>query len=94
MFNVAREQYTEPESALYGSRSINFVHDEIIAEVPDDPDIADAAARRLAEVMEETAEPWTPHVPVKASPTLMRCWSKKAKELHDEQGRLVPWEPK
>ncbi|MFH1570391.1 MAG: DNA polymerase, partial [Gemmatimonadota bacterium] len=37
--------------ALYGSRPVIFLHDEIVAEVPSDPAEATAAADRLAEVM-------------------------------------------
>lgn len=92
MFAVAREEYVETDSPLYGCRTVNFVHDELILEVPDDVDKANAAAWRLKEVMEKVAEPWTPHVPVKASPVLMKCWSKKAEAVHDVQGRLVPWD--
>lgn len=94
MWNATKEMYTDTSSVLYGSRLVNMIHDELLAEVPDDADIADAAARRLAAVMEESAAPWTPHFPVKAEPVLMRCWSKKAETAFDSQGRLVPWEKK
>lgn len=94
MWNVAREQYIDLNSALYGSRTVNAIHDELLVEVPDDVDIADVAARRLSQVMEETAAEWTPHCPVKAEPVLMRCWSKKAKQTFDSEGRLVPWRSK
>lgn len=92
MWNVAKEQYTDPDSPLWGCRTVNMVHDELLVEVPDDIDLADAAATKLQDVMEKTAEPWTPHCPVKAEPVLMRRWSKKAQPVRDEAGRLTPWD--
>jgi hypothetical protein len=32
-----------------------------------------------------------PDVKIGASPTLMRYWSKKAEDLFDENGRMIPW---
>jgi DNA polymerase-1 len=89
-FLIARECYTDRESVLYGSRLVNFVHDEFILEVLEA--VAAEAAERLAELMCEGAAPFLPDVPPVAEPLLMRRWSKKAKEIRDENGRLVPWE--
>lgn len=36
MWEVARRQFTEPKSALYGTRNVNFIHDELIAECRED----------------------------------------------------------
>lgn len=91
---VAEEQYCAPASPLYGSRSVAFVHDEIIGEVPDTPAAHDAAMR-LAEVMVQGANKLLPNVPIplsKMEPLLMRTWSKDAKQVFVD-GRLVPWAP-
>jgi len=92
LYEVAREQYTVPSSPLWGCRTVNFVHDELIVEVPDHLDKADAAARRLQEVMVKAYNRWVPRCPVSAEAVLMRRWSKEAKPTYDKQGRLIPWE--
>lgn len=88
-FLISRACYTEPESPLYGSRIVNFIHDEFILESPERG--AAEAAEELARLMVKGASLFLPDVPPKASPLLMRRWSKKAKELRDENGRLIPW---
>lgn len=92
-FLIARECYADPRSVLFGSRIVNFVHDEFICEVPDDH-LASERAHRLAELMVVGATPFLPDVPPVVEPLLARKWSKKAKQVKDQSGRLVPWEPK
>jgi DNA polymerase-1 len=77
-------------TALRGSRVAAFVHDEILLESR--RDVAPEAADRLATVMREASEPWMPDLRLGADPTLMSRWSKKAKTLRDQSGRLVVWE--
>lgn len=89
LWNVARESYLDRSSDLFGSRMVNFVHDEILMEVPEGH--ASEAAMRLKRIMEESMMVWTPAVPQEASPALMRWWDKKAKPVVDDDGRLVPW---
>lgn len=91
-FRVARECYADRKSALYGSRPVAFVHDEIIAEAPEDR--AADAADRLAFVMIESMKKFIPDIPVVAEPTIMRAWLKGAKSVRDKDGRLMVWEPK
>lgn len=94
MWLVAKAQYTEPESPLWNTRTVFFVHDELGVEVPDD-ERADPAARELARLMSVGANEFLPDVPIPVSrlkPLLMRRWSKKAKPCFDASGRLVPWE--
>jgi len=90
-FLIARECYADPCSVLFGARPCNFVHDEFIVEVTDDGRAADAA-ERLAALMVKGAKPWLPDLDVTAEPYLMRRWSKKAKPVRDEEGRLIPWD--
>ena len=92
LFDVAEECYARPGSALYGSRPVMFLHDEIIAELP--AGHASEAANRLSEVMNSAMRKWIPDVPISSSPALMRRWYKKAEAVHDPSGRLIPWEPK
>ncbi len=92
MWRVCCEQYDEPSSALFNTRTVAFVHDEIIGEAPEER--AHEAAMRLADVMVEAANKYLPDVPVqraKLEPVLMRRWSKKAKPVIGADGRLVPW---
>jgi DNA polymerase family A len=78
-------------SPLFGSRIVNFVHDEFICEHP--IDIAHEAAYRVAEIMEETGRRWMPDVPPKVEPALMRRWIKSAEARFDSNKRLIPYEP-
>jgi DNA polymerase I len=91
MWTVARAAYTDPASPLWGSRPVLFLHDEIIAEVPEAT--AHDAATEMARVMMAAAQPFAPDVPITASPALMRRWYKGADPTY-HNGRLVPWEPK
>ena len=86
---VIRACYAEPENILYGSRPVNFVHDETILEVDDD-DRAHDRAVELGRLMVQGANEFLPNVPARVEPLLARCWSKKAKRVL-KNGRLVPW---
>jgi hypothetical protein len=88
-FYVARACYAEPSSPLYGSRMVNFVHDEWITEVPEDR--AHWAAIEQARIMHERAAAFIPDVTPQVEPLLARRWSKKAEPVYRE-GLLVPWE--
>jgi hypothetical protein len=90
LYRAAREAYAEPDSPFFGSRPVVFVHDEIIAEVPESR--AAAASTRLAQIMCEEMALLIPDVKITASPTLMRYWTKDAVETYDVNGTLVPWE--
>lgn len=89
---VTRACYAEPSSVLYGSRLVNFVHDESILEVDDDEHAHDKAIE-LGRVMILGANEFLPDVPARIEPLLARCWSKKSKAVYDANKRLVPWEP-
>ncbi len=77
---------------MYGCRPVCFIHDEIIMETP----IAQAheAALEQERVMCEAMSMYTPDIPIRASPALMRRWYKGADRAFDAHGRLIPWEPK
>lgn len=77
------------ETYLLGSRPVLFVHDEIGIETPEEA--GHEAALELQKTMVEAMEVVCPDVPARASPAMMRRWSKKAKPKFVE-GRLVPWD--
>jgi DNA polymerase I-like protein with 3'-5' exonuclease and polymerase domains len=89
-FLVARACYVDTSSPLFGARIVNFVHDELIVEVRDDERASDAA-EELARLMIEGASKFLPDVPPLAVPYLMRRWSKGAKPVRNDEGRLIPW---
>ena len=89
LYRVAKEQHTDPGSALFATRSVFFIHDEIILEAPEDQ--AADAADRLVSVMVEQFGRFVPDVPPKAEAVIMRRWSKDATPTRDEVGRLIPW---
>ena len=80
----------ELTSPLYGWRSWLSIHDEILLEGPEEE--ADAAARRLREVMEMALAVFTPDVVVEAEPGVGRRWSKGFKPAFDSDGKFVPWD--
>ena len=89
---IAKQQYTDPSGPLWNTRTVAFVHDEFILEVPDD-DRAHDAAVELARLMTVGANEYLPDVPIplsKMEPLLMRRWSKNAQPKFDSRGRLAP----
>lgn len=91
LVRIQEAAWTDRRSPLYGSRPIFFVHDEVISEVPEE--CAHEAAYEQARIMAETAEEYTPDVPMIVEPALMRRWYKDADPVIGPDGRLVPWEP-
>lgn len=91
LYETVYRCYAQPSSALYGSRPAAFLHDEILAEVPED--VAHEAGQELAAVMVEQMRTVCPNIPIKVTPTLMRRWYKNAEPVYDERGRMIPWEP-
>lgn len=82
------------DGPAHGCFPVVFVHDEIIAEVPDNPAGATHAAEWLAETMCAAMSTVCPDVPITAEPALMRRWLKAAEPVRDPAtGLLVPWEP-
>lgn len=88
-FQTAYECYVDRGTALFGSRPVAFVHDELILEVP--TDIAHEASMRLRDVMCEQMARYIPDIPIEAEPALMTRWLKAAEPKY-EAGRLVPWD--
>jgi hypothetical protein len=89
LWRLALEMYATPSSPLHGARAVNFIHDEVILEIPREK--LHEAAERQAKVMVGAAQAYMPDVRVSASPAAMLRWTKGADAAHKE-GRLVPWE--
>jgi len=77
--------------AMYGARPVVFVHDEVIAELPEDH--AHEFAEVQVDIMVRAMQGMCPDVKISASPALMGAWYKNADSVYDGQGRLIPWEP-
>lgn len=87
---VTKACYVDRGSPLYGCRMVNFVHDEIILEVPIGRQ--HEAALELKRLMDQAAAIWLRLVPVpKIEVDAAMRWSKKVVALYDQGGRLVPW---
>ena len=75
-----------------GYRIVNFVHDELVVEIPDGADLT-AAAEEIRELMIAGMRAVVPDVRVEVEYAAATAWSKSAQKRIDEQGRLVPWSP-
>jgi hypothetical protein len=84
-------------SPLYGSRCVNYVHDEFIAETCEA--WGHEVSHELVRVMVAGAGPYLPDVPPTAKPLLSRYWSKDAEQVWQDDPsapggtgkRLVAW---
>lgn len=93
VWNVARECYDPSrESPIFGCRPLAFIHDQIIAEIPEDQWMHERGFE-MARVMRESMAMLMPDVKVGAKPVLMRRWHKKAKTVLDSNQRLAIWYP-
>lgn len=89
LWEVSKRCYVNPTSMLFGSRPVNFVHDQIIAEVP--AEVAAQAAEELGRVMVQACNFFLPDVPVKCEPCLSKRWTKDATAIYVD-GELFPWD--
>lgn len=89
-FRVARKCYDSTMgSVMFGSRTVNYVHDEIVVEAPEL--VAHEVALELEATMVAAMSRWVPDVPNRASASLMRHWRKDADPVF-VNGRMVPVE--
>jgi hypothetical protein len=89
LFAVAELEYNVPSSALYGAKTVDFIHDELLVEALEDR--ASDAAWELRDVMVREFNKVVPDVPVSADPVLMDRWSKEARQIVDSEGNLQVW---
>ncbi len=88
---VAKAEYVDVASPLFGSRTVAMVHDELLAECK--LAVVHEAGHELARLMTLGANKYLPDCPIplaKVKPVAMLQWSKKAKPVFVD-GRLVPW---
>lgn len=90
-WDVSKACYVDRRSPLFGSRIVNYIHDELIVET-DDNERAHDVATELSKLMVAGASELIPDVKLSAEPCLMRVWSKDAKTIY-RNGRLIPWAP-
>lgn len=88
-FNSCQKMYNDRDSWLYGSRPVNFVHDESMIETREE--FVHEAAIELCDTMVASMQKFVPDIPCSATASAMRNWSKKAKPVYINR-RLVPWE--
>lgn len=91
LVELSRQAYTVKSSPVYGVRPVLFLHDEIIAEVPEDR--LTEAADGMARIMREEMERYIPDVKIGCEPAAMRRWYKRAKTVRAKDGTLLPWSP-
>lgn len=90
---VSYEAYCKPESVLWGTRPIIFVHDELWGETP--KATAHLAGPRISEIMVAAGKQVCPDIGGwEVQPTLSEYWYKKAEPTYDAEGRLVCWQPR
>ena len=88
LFDVVRACWMEPQSPLFGSRPVLFIHDEIILETP--KEAAAAAGDELALLMQRAMKRCIPNLPMGVDPWVSSVWSKSNKERRDAKGFLIP----
>lgn len=80
------------ENLLYGCRPWNFVHDQVILEIPHD-DLMHERALEVSRVMVQGMQQIITDLPVRVEACLTERWYKQAKPVYDDQGRLQIWRP-
>jgi hypothetical protein len=95
LWRVFRACYVDRTDALYGSRPVNEIHDQLLVETRiDDLPAAREAAASLEHHMNEAAKEVCPDYPTWTQAILAERWSKKAGHCTDDQGNLVVWRDK
>jgi len=93
---VSRACYADRSSVLFGTRPVNFIHDQIVAETKEEREHAHRAAFELARIMVDAGNELLPDVPVRCVPALSKHWTKDAAAVFDappaDGGLLVPWD--
>ncbi len=75
-----------------GFRSVAFVHDEVLIELPRSANHTEEA-RRIDRILCESMRQLTGSIPVACEYALSDRWYKQAEAVFDEQGRLCLWNP-
>lgn len=78
------------DSQERGYKIVNYIHDELIAEVHESQ--GHEVAHRIQELMLKAGKMILPDMRMAAEPAMMRRWSKAAEAVYDESGTLICWE--
>lgn len=73
LYHLSRACYVDP-GVLQGSRPVNFIHDEVITEVPIPQ--AERAKDEIERLMVETMSRWITRVPIKVEARITDRWTK------------------
>ena len=98
-WRVWRACYADRADALFGSRPVLEIHDQLLVETRlgapslagDGLDAARAAAKSLTHHMCEAAREVCPDYPTYTETTICERWSKKSKSVHGADGRQIVW---
>lgn len=86
------ESASKTWSPLEGSRTVAFIHDEILSEIPNgDPHRRHAAAYRQAELMNMVMNEYLVNTPSQCEPALCDIWEKEMETVLDANGLLQVW---
>jgi hypothetical protein len=79
-------------SVLYGCYFLDFIHDEVLLDIPIFEDYNQTVARfeESARLLKEGISSIFQGFPIGVETVAMYTWDKNAKEAKDDQGRLVP----
>lgn len=75
-----------------GFRSVAFVHDEVLIELPRSANHAEEA-RRIDRILCDSMQQLTGSIPIACEYALSDRWYKQAEVVFDDQGRLCLWTP-
>jgi DNA polymerase I-like protein with 3'-5' exonuclease and polymerase domains len=76
-----------------GFRTVAFVHDEVVVELPESADYSAAADKVVRLLVSSMSEVMESDIPVEVEFSLSRRWWKEAEEVRSEDGQLMLWEP-
>lgn len=76
-----------------GFRSVAFVHDEVVIELPRSANFTEEA-KRIDLILCESMQQLTGSIPIACEYALSERWYKQAEAVFDDQGRLCLWKPK
>lgn len=90
MWSLTKAMYGDEYSHLNGVRCWAFIHDEFLFEGPEEN--CHLWAQAASDIMVNEMQKYTPNIPIKAEPALMRRWYKDAEPVYDQEGKLLIWE--
>lgn len=76
-----------------GFRTVAFVHDEVVVELPEDSDHSAEAEKVVQLMVYSMSEVMDSDIPVEVEFSLSRRWWKNAEEVRSEDGQLLLWSP-